>query len=1195
MFIQGLDKDAFRWVRAGGAAKNRDFFGVTMAAKQALDPITSLRNAGLPPSAKFRNGHLSQNIIPVNGNDDGSESDMDISSDSEEHVHEGQYSFISSPQDDKVHNVAAASMQKSEAHGHYGPQLKLGNGAQRPAQVCGGKADTVDKQFSDSACSTEVSYMQYRSNNGGAPPGEAYNSDSYSSTVTSRVFHTGGMQKVKPFHYDTIIQDKSGDEILDQSVRTVEHGGTNESTNNMPTRRPIFHASGLGPWCAVLSYDACVRLCLNSWAKGCTEEAPYFLNQECAELRKAFGLQQVLLQPEEELLAKQSSELVSEAAAPKSKRFIGKMKVQVRKVKMGLDPPPGCNLSIVKMESVHQRFCKVNSMLHSGWEALRKVRVAPNTPVNGSLSKQSLAYLQASSQYIKEVSKLLKTGVTTLRSNSTSYEEIPETYCCLLKLKSSSEDDVTKMQPGSSETHVFLPDGLGDDLIVKVHDSKGQYCGHVLAQVVSIADDPGDKLRWWPIYHEPDHELVGRIQLYIHYSTSQEENNLKCGSVAETVAYDLLMEVAMKVQHFQERNLLLHGPWKWLVNEFASYYGVSDAYTKLRYLSYIMDVATPTADCLTLIHDLLSPVKSNTKHKLSHQENRILGEVEDQVQQILNVIFENYKSLDESLPSGMMSVFKAATGSPAPALVPAIKLYSLLHDILTPEIQLKFCGYFQAAAKKRSRRHQAETDELILSNNGSALMDPMTLSMSYQKMKFLISSIKNEIFTDIEIQKQNILPSFIDLPNLSAPIYSADLCSRLRAFLVSCPPPGPSRPVIELVIATADFQRDLSSSNIKPVKGGVEAKELFHSYITCWIEEKRHSLLDSCKLDKVKCSDIKTSQSTTPFIDDMYDQLTETLNEYEIIISRWPEFTIILENAVADVEKAIIKALERQYADVLAPLKDGLAPKIIGKYVQKFTKGTAVIYVVPDELGVLLNSMKRILFVLHPKIETKLKSWCPCTPPGGNAIPGERLSEITVMLRADFRNHIQAIVEKLAENTKVQTATKLKKIIQDSKETVVESDVRSRMQPLKDLLINTIENLHSVFEPHVFITVLRNFWDRMGQDVLHFMENRRENMSWYKGLRIAISVSLSSTSEHSDINLDPSDKHLNFVISIYSINRLFVSLGSLHVIESIAKLQVLDEIFAAQMQKLLGNALQEKDLEPPPSVIEVRSMFARIF
>ena len=64
----------------------------------------------------------------------------------------------------------------------------------------------------------------------------------------------------------------------------------------------------------------------------------------------------------------------------------------------------------------------------------------------------------------------------------------------------------------------------------------------------------------------------------------------------------------------------------------------------------------------------------------------------------------------------------------------------------------------QAAAKKRSRRHQAETDEFILSNNDGALMDPVTLSTSYQKMKFLILSIKNEIFTDIEIHNQNVLP-----------------------------------------------------------------------------------------------------------------------------------------------------------------------------------------------------------------------------------------------------------------------------------------------------------------------------------------------------------------------------------------------------------------------------------------------------
>lgn len=39
--------------------------------------------------------------------------------------------------------------------------------------------------------------------------------------------------------------------------------------------------------------------------------------------------------------------------------------------------------------------------------------------------------------------------------------------------------------------------------------------------------------------------------------------------------------------------------------------------------------------------------------------------------------------------------------------------------------------------------------------------------------------------------------------------------------------------------------------------------------------------------------------------------------------------------------------------------------------------------------------------------------------------------------------------------------------------------------------------------------------------------------------------------------------------------------------------QVLDDTFASQMQQLLGNALQEKDLEPPQRIMEVRSMLCK--
>lgn len=65
---------------------------------------------------------------------------------------------------------------------------------------------------------------------------------------------------------------------------------------------------------------------------------------------------------------------------------------------------------------------------------------------------------------------------------------------------------------------------------------------------------------------------------------------------------------------------------------------------------------------------------------------------------------------------------------------------------------------FQAAAKKRSKRHLAETDEYINGTNEGILMDVFTITTAYQKMKSLCMNIRNEIFTDIEIHNQDILP-----------------------------------------------------------------------------------------------------------------------------------------------------------------------------------------------------------------------------------------------------------------------------------------------------------------------------------------------------------------------------------------------------------------------------------------------------
>lgn len=67
---------------------------------------------------------------------------------------------------------------------------------------------------------------------------------------------------------------------------------------------------------------------------------------------------------------------------------------------------------------------------------------------------------------------------------------------------------------------------------------------------------------------------------------------------------------------------------------------------------------------------------------------------------------------------------------------------------------------FQAAAKKRSRRHLAETDEFVSSNNEMNFTDTVAMATAYQKMTSVCVNIKNEIFTDIEIHDKHILPRY---------------------------------------------------------------------------------------------------------------------------------------------------------------------------------------------------------------------------------------------------------------------------------------------------------------------------------------------------------------------------------------------------------------------------------------------------
>ncbi|XVF81368.1 hypothetical protein PTKIN_Ptkin15bG0149500 [Pterospermum kingtungense] len=901
-------------------------------------------------------------------------------------------------------------------------------------------------------------------------------------------------------------------EIGEERVNETVNGDKEEKIPywqcNMSDDLHHYNASGQYAGQTLIAYEACIRLCLYAWARRCPE-APEFLHDECLLLRSAFGLHKILLQPRG-IQPVEVSTTKNEQVTLKTKKVVGKIRVEVK-----------------------------------------KLRIIPRRKLRSMSSQRSAMYMQVGAEYVRHVSSLVKTGMNSLKIASFSVTS-EEPLSCLFQLKSATEETKVDpssaicLHPGCGDYHVFFPETEGDALLVEVQDKKKSVQGRATIPVSSLSDNPNERIRWWPLYHE-DEECVGKIQLSIGSTiTSDETNQIKSGPVVETLAYDLLLEASMRAQRFHSRNLRLQGPWQWLLAEFAEYYGVSDSYTKLRYLSHVMNVATPIKECLELVNELLVPIlKARSEGNLTRQEKNILLDCETQIQSLLANAFENYKLLDEKSPTGIADMFGPMQETAAPALAPAVQVYTLLHDILSPDAQTMLRNYLQTAAKKRCRKHMIETDEFVSSSSEGFLLDPITISTAYLKMKNLCINISKEIQADIKIHNQHILPSSIDLSNITAAVYSTELCNRLTSFLAAWPPSSPAPHVNELLIAIADFERDLQSWDISPVQGGVDSRSLFHDYIMVWVEDMQLKLLDLCKAEKVPWSGVTTNHSTSPFAEEMYEKIKDSLIGYEVVINRWPQYSLVLENAVANVERAIVKALEKQYNDILTPLKDSI-PKRLNMQVQKLTRRqSTALYSVPNQLGIFLNTVKRILDVLHCRVEAILKSWASYLPLTGDkkSLFGEQMNGITVMLRTKYKNYLQATVEKLVSNAQASRNTRLKRVLDEINEEDGEAEIRERMQMLSSQLIDSISNLHEVFTSRIFVATCRGFWDRMGQIVLKFLEGRKENRVWYNG-------------------------------SYYALG-------------------ILDDTFASQMQRLQGNLLQEKDLEPPRSVIEARSILCR--
>ncbi|KAH7845053.1 hypothetical protein Vadar_034682 [Vaccinium darrowii] len=235
---------------------------------------------------------------------------------------------------------------------------------------------------------------------------------------------------------------------------------------------------------------------------------------------------------------------------------------------------------------------------------------------------------------------------------------------------------------------------------------------------------------------------------------------------------------------------------EWLLLEFADYHGVSDSYRKLRYLSYVMKVATPTEGLL-------------------------------------------------------------------------------------------------------------EADEFVSNNTEGFLMDSITIMTGYLKMKNLCTNLCNGIQAHIKIHNQHILPrktmiatkifqSLINEGNMRSKFILGELYTGgLEVFLLHGLRLAPFD-------RDAEFQSSLQSWSVSPMHGGVEMRNLYHSY---WFGYRIRNSAYLIFARQTRCHGLAylLIHSTSPFVEEMYEQIKEMLIEYEVVMNRWPQYSLILENVSSHV------------------------------------------------------------------------------------------------------------------------------------------------------------------------------------------------------------------------------------------------------------------------------------------------------
>jgi len=310
------------------------------------------------------------------------------------------------------------------------------------------------------------------------------------------------------------------------------------------------------------------------------------------------------------------------------------------------------------------------------------------------------------------------------------------------------------------------------------------------------------------------------------------------GPLPPAAAYDVALNAALRALGFHRRRLQLHGPWAWLLRELSELQGVSPNHTSLRYVRHVLAVATPTADCLASILDHLAPcLREHASGGLTATETNQMDGIRVAVEQLVGVCFQNYKNLSEDEPRGIAK--QVPELQPAPALAIAVELSRILQkDPAAPEALRAFTTHLQTAARACYRRHHSvflgdrHREQTSGSHADRQGHDGVSNARDdgharlFAGLSQMCLGLCRELGVDHTIADAEVLPGGVRLPQIAAGVYCVEASACVSKLLSANPPPAPpGAEAIDLVDALCELQEaavaaDVSASPDAPFTTG---------------------------------------------------------------------------------------------------------------------------------------------------------------------------------------------------------------------------------------------------------------------------------------------------------------------------------------------------------------------------------------